>query len=187
MISLVVLLALVAPAVCDIAFNGGDAQWNNGAATGNTIEITSPLTYTITASGNWRIFVFDEAVTTDGSGTSVGCTGLQVSDCFIKMQSLTFRLQYTIGGTSASTSSVFVDNGAVASDLSANDGYNFFDPIAVTVGQTIVIPAQTITCGGAAGFNPQYNSLVFTGNTFLTDSFGNKISSWCFFFSIDYF
>ena len=185
MISLVVLLALVAPAVCDIAFNGGDAQWNNGAATGNTIEITSPLTYTITASGNWRIFVFDEAVTTDGSGTSVGCTGLQVSDCFIKMQSLTFRLQYTIGGTSASTSSVFVDNGAVASDLSANDGYISFNPsIAVTAGQTIVIPAQTITCGGAAGFNPQYNSLVFTGNTFLTDGSGNKISGSCFFFQL---
>ena len=187
MISLVVLLALVAPAVCDIAFNGGDAQWNNGAATGNTIEITSPLTYTITADDEWRLVVFDEAVTADGNINAGNCDALQVSDCFIKMDSLTFRLQYSIDGTSAVVSNPsFYDNIIVAGDISANDGYVGFtySYVTVTIGQTIVIPAQTITCSGAADFNPQYNSLVFTGNTFLTDGSGNKISGSCFFFQL---
>jgi len=83
-------MALVAPAACAIAFNGGTAQWDNGAATGNTIEITSPLTYTIAVDASWRSIVFDEAVTADGSSTAVSCTGVQVSVCFIKMDPLTF-------------------------------------------------------------------------------------------------
>ena len=86
-ISLIFVFALVAPAACAIVFNGGTAQWNNGAATGNTIEITNPLTYTIAVNRVWASVIFDEAVTSDGSISTVNCDALQVSDCFIEMDS----------------------------------------------------------------------------------------------------
>ena len=89
-ISLIFLMAFVARAACTIAFNGGDAQWNSNTATGNTIEITSPLTYTIEANGDWRGFVFDEAVTPGLAPDAVTCGALEVRDCFIEIDSLTF-------------------------------------------------------------------------------------------------
>ena len=84
MISLVFLMVLVAPAACAIVFNGGTAQWNNGSATGNTIEITSRLTYTIEVDDSWGTIVFDEAVTDDWTTTLLDCSGLQVIDCLIE-------------------------------------------------------------------------------------------------------
>jgi hypothetical protein len=130
------------------------------------IEITEDITFTISATGNFWILVFDEWVTSDGNLTQSSQTPV--------------ILAYSLNGIDFTMSDIqFVDNFSFSvSDISANDGYlaTATDPVAVTIGDTFVIKAGS----WAMAADPQLNPGIigtFNGSAFLANDSGDRISN----------
>lgn len=130
-----------------------------------SVQITQNVTLTVTTAGNFSGLVFDEWVATDDSVNQVD------------MSDLTFSLN---GGAAQFTQSTsLIDNyNNTFSSLTPNDGFFFFDPILVSLGDTVTFSVQTVSNTGAiAGMNPALDGPPFSGQAFLMDSNGNRISN----------
>mgnify|MGYP006266693181 FL=1 len=89
------------------------------------------------------------------------------------------NLSYNINGASSVTSNTqLVDNYDFnISDLSPNDGYFYFDKIAVASGDSITFSNQIVSnTGTSTAMNTDLNGLSFNGNVFLIDENGDAIS-----------
>ena len=130
-----------------------------------TLNITAPITFTITTNGTVQRLIFDEWVTDDGTATTLTVA-------------TPTALSYQINGGATQFTTVvgLVDNQHIPSGaLSANDGYLSFFPISVTAGQTLTILAATITFNADPAFNQPLSSLA--GDTRLTNGSGTALSA----------
>lgn len=130
-----------------------------------TLNITAPITFTITTNGTVQRLIFDEWVTDDGTATTLTVA-------------TPTALSYQINGGATQFTTVvgLLDNQHTPSGaLSANDGYLSFFPISVTAGQTLTILAATIPFSADAAFNQPPSSLA--GDARLTNGSGTAISA----------
>jgi hypothetical protein len=102
-------------------------------------------------------------VTTDGTENSSPFAALAIS--------LNDAAPFTRDGS-------FFDNlNSTAGALTPNDGYLFLGVIfGVALNDTVTLKSGTYTLGATAGFNPQANQ-TFTGNMFIADGSGNRLSN----------
>ena len=132
--------------------------------TAGSVQITAPITFTITTPGNLGGFVLDEWVTSDGGDNSAN---------------LSPNLAFSVNGIAASNVYGFHDNlNSTASNITANDGYFYYvsgTTTALAVGNTVTLLAGTYTIPAVANFNVQANQ-TFTGNMFVINSSGSALS-----------
>lgn len=141
-------------------FNAGTGQVQFGSDTSFTL--TSGL-----VSFNSLLLVFDEAVNSDST-----------RDFFDSDSGTPLSLE--LNGTPYTTSFRIVDNFVNnVVDVTAKDTYLFWDshPADLSSGDTLVVKAGTYGVQSGTGFNTQLNALTFTGNMFLANPFGSRISS----------
>lgn len=143
------------------------------ATVAGSIVFTQDINFTITAAGLVQALVFDEWVTSDGTQRSIGGAAFTP-------RPLTYSLN--AGSATGVNISVLNDNLAgTATDLTANDGYIFFNSLLPSVGLndifTVKAAAYTIAAGSMpSGFNPQTQQ-TFTGNAFLGNPEGARLSA----------
>ena len=141
------------PVRADIIFSGDFA-----AGTGQ-MEITSDIVYDIVADSAIWFIVFDEIVTDDGDSTSVTFS-----------PALAYELSSSGPGTQIVGLNDNFSGPAPLNDLSPNDGYlTLSSNPAVSYGDTFTLKAGIYTATANANFNPGYNGLTFTGDTFLAN------------------
>lgn len=158
------LATLITPSARAAILTSGGASFQTGTPT-PTLQISAPITLTITTSGAVRLLAFDEWVTSDGSQSLVSSPSVQT-------------LSFTLAGTAGTATINFLaDNqNDTTGSLTANDGYLFFSTgIAVTAGQTLVVRPGTFTFGANAAFNPN-TPTAFTGNVFAANNSGVALS-----------
>lgn len=128
-----------------------------------SVEIEQSITLSATSTANVIGLVFDEWVVSDG-GTSV-----------VDMNNLSYNIN---GASSVTSNTQLVDNYDFnISDLSPNDGYFYFDKIAVASGDSITFSNQIVSnTGTSTAMNTDLNGLSFNGNVFLIDENGDAIS-----------
>ncbi len=145
------------PGICRIVVTAPTASSNG------SFQITTDITFAITTSGTAHVFLLDEWVTSDNSWTfSNYSPDLQIS---------------VNNGASGAYAGRFADNfNSFGFQLSPNDGYLVTNAvISVTSGDNVTLKAGTYSLGSVEGFNPQANQ-TFTGNMFLTDVIGVRLS-----------
>ena len=124
--------------------------------TSGTFQITNPITFNITASGNANFFGLTNWVTSDGNQQG---------------SSLTPDLRYTLNGTNFTETSGLYDNiaGTGQGTLTANDGLLRLlnNGPAVKAGDVLTLLPGTYTIGNIANFNPQCTQ-TFTGTMYAT-------------------
>ncbi len=165
------LLHLLALATLSISTHAAiTVSGSSVAGTTATFAITEPITFTMTAGMNrldTLILVFDEWVSTvDGRENNVV---------------FTTPLSYFRNGTQITPSiSSFADNYVGNTfDFTSADGSITFPniPTALTRGDVIVIPTQTRDFTIPNDFNPALFPTNFTGNAFLVNLGGFRVSS----------
>jgi MYXO-CTERM domain-containing protein len=137
------------------------------ATVGGSLVITSAITLTATATNSARFLILDNWVTSDGGFTLIGA-----------LSPLTLSYSINSGSTQTVGSLQLADNrGLTVGNVTPGDGIFVFASVPVTSGQTFtILPANFTTAPGAvAGFNPLANQ-TFTGNVFLADASGVRIS-----------
>ena len=138
------------------------------AGTGQ-ITISQDYTFEITAdnSTDTIAFVFDNWAMSDGGRTFSFFTGPQ------------FAFAYNGGAVQTGTNSNLVDNlDFDVNDLCADDGYIVVSSQpTMQVGDSYTVKAGTYSLSMATSFNPELNDSTFTGDIFLTDANGNRISN----------
>ena len=142
------------------------------ASTAGSININHDITVIVTVAGSASYLALDEWVINDGTTTNA-VVGTSTTAQFF---------QYSLNGspnkTGASRNDIF-DNAPFAA-VTANDGLLAFDSLssgnALTVGQTFTLRAGNFGVIAAAGFNSQATQ-TFTGNVFLTNSSGVRMSA----------
>lgn len=158
-----VCLAFFVPVIGGAAVTtSGD--FSDGSPT-PTLNITAPITFTITTNGTVQRLIFDEWVTDDGTATTLTVA-------------TPTALSYHINGGATQFTTVvgLTDNQHTPSGaLSANDGYLSFFPISVTAGQTLTILAATIAFNADAAFNQP--PFMLGGDARLTNGSGTAISA----------
>jgi PEP-CTERM motif len=132
------------------------------SSTNGSLTITNDITFTITTAGNAGIFALDEWVTTDGTENGSPLAALAIS--------LNNAAPFTRDAS-------FFDNlNSTAGSVTPNDGYLFIGPtFGVAFGDMVTLKAGTYILGATPGFNPQANQ-TFTGNMFIADGSGNRLS-----------
>ncbi len=133
--------------------------------TGGTFEITQDITITVTTTGNGKTLVFKDWVTSDDSAHAVDFTEAS--------------LNYQINGGSvqSTTLDLVADNFAfpATNDIGPNDGYIYFNDIAVTAGDILTVKSGSWATSGKAGFNPEAIQ-TYTGEVFLMTGNGEALS-----------
>ena len=71
--------------------------------------------------------------------------------------------------------SLLRDNSASFGAVTANDGWLYFNPISVAMGDILTIKAQTITFNGNPNFNPDALG-AFSGNVFPANDSGTQMA-----------
>ncbi len=145
-------------------------NFNTGTPT-PTLTITQDITFNISVGGFPRILVFDEWTTSDGSQSFVFPTVGQ-------------QFAYSLNGAPANNSFSMPDAGLgdnLTSDaraITTKDGRLFFNSFLANVGDTVVVSAGSYTFGSDPQFNPLLSTTdsIFTGETFLTDISGNRLT-----------
>ena len=135
--------------------------------TAGSMTILKDITFNITVTGTTQLVVLDEWVTSDGTPTFYPVSGTYT---------------YSINGAANQTlpmNSLLDNSTGGFGAVSANDGYFYpSSAIPVAAGNTFTIRSGTYVlpaAGNAASFNPQANQ-TFTGNVFLVNSAGTRIS-----------
>ncbi len=134
------------------------------AAGTGVLTFTADYSFDITANGTTRFLVFDEwGSPNDGSQTFASASGL-----------FTLLINGVDSGASITNA---VDNLALGfNDISSDDAYMFWNINApVVAGDTVTIASGSWSLAAT----PSWNSAVsgaFTGNVFLTDSAGVRVS-----------
>ena len=121
----------------------GDPAW---------ITINQDINFTVTADGEFQLFVFDEIVTSDGDGNGINFLGLE----------------FSINGGSKIALDFWIDNMAsTAGDITPNDGFILGDTTNLVEGTIVTLHAGT---GTATSTAPNFN-LWASGdvNIFLAD------------------
>jgi hypothetical protein len=132
------------------------------------VEITAPISFTITGDGEVREVVLDEIVPTDLVAATMALGSVN----------------YSINGSGSSSAADFRDNGdTIEGDVSLDDGlFIFRSYIPVSNGDVFVIEAQTFSGIGTPSISPEYNTtppdkFSFDGDIFLVDADRNRIST----------
>lgn len=159
-----ILLPFVALVLLADRINAGIIVVAPTATTNGSFQITSDITFTVTANGNANVFVLDNWVTSDNSWTFANYS----PDLLISIN----------GSASSSYAGRISDNFTFdAAQLSANDGYLVPNiGISVVSGDTVTLKAGTYALGAVEGFNPQATQ-TFSGNMFITDVVGVQLSN----------
>jgi hypothetical protein len=133
------------------------------SSTNGSLTITNDITFTITTAGNAGLFALDEWVTTDGTQNGSPFAALAIS--------LNNAAPFTRDG-------VLFDNlNSTAGSVTPNDGYLFISPtFGVAINDMVTLKSGTYVLGATPGFNPQANQ-TFTGNMFIADGSGNRLSN----------
>ena len=130
-----------------------------------TVQVTAPITWTMTTTGFVRGVVLDEAMSTpDGSQT---------------VSSLPINLILTNLDTFATVDlGNFVDGNLIFGELTSRDSYFATDgaTLAVTAGDRVQLSASTPINFSDPSFDPDWTYLAFTGNTYLFSSSGVALS-----------
>jgi hypothetical protein len=133
--------------------------------TEGSLEITQPIHFPITQSGDANVFVFQDWVTSDGNPVQVAL----FPELSFSLNQNSLTRQFFIGDNADST----------YGDVGPSDGFlGIPDPdavVAVEVGDTLTLSVGTYAIFPVAGFNPQATQ-TFTGNMFVTDNVGNRLS-----------
>jgi hypothetical protein len=134
-------------------------------AGGGTLQITAPIQFTVTSAANYAIFiVLDDWVETDGSQNA---------------EELMTTIPALANGSPLTVSeSVLYDNFNLNGlAFTSGDGLIViaFEDGVQPAGTVITVPAGVWSFGGNPDFNPQ-SFQTFTGNAFLTDTMGNRVS-----------
>jgi hypothetical protein len=158
------LLSFVALVLLANRVNGDIIVVAPTATTDGSFQITSDITFTVTANGTANVFVLDEWVNSDSSWNFANYS----PDLLISVN----------GGASGSYAGRFSDNFTFsAAQLSANDGYLVPNVgILVAPGDTVTLKAGTYALGAVEGFNPQATQ-TFSGNMFITNAVGEQLSN----------
>lgn len=139
---------------------------NTGTPT-PTLTITADIVFTITkGSSIGQFLVFDEWTAADTSPTNVfDSPNLQA-------------LSVVNNGTGGTVNiSVLTDNRRSAfGNISANDGHLILSLFATTVGTSFVVKEGTFTFSSNAAFNPLLQNRNFTGDAYLADNQGSRLS-----------
>lgn len=132
------------------------------ATTAGSLQITAPVSFTINAGGNAQAFVLSNWVTSDGSQTAGG---------------LAPNVSFTLNGAAGLTAGSLYDNlASTIGSVGANDGYIFLNSsFTVTSGNTVTLSAGTYAIPAVGNYNPQ-TTQTFTGNMFITDNGGVRLS-----------
>lgn len=162
--ALATLAAAVSSGSAAIVLSG---DFNDGIPT-PTLTFTEDIVLTITTDSNAGSLVFDEWAITDGSQTSVVDSPEQL-------------IAYELNGSDATVdlTGLFDHLNFTSNDITPNDGlldFSLFSGIAVTSGDIVTITAGSYTFTSSPDFNPALGDITFTGDIFLIDFGGNRIS-----------
>lgn len=132
-----------------------------------SITLSSPITLSITTTGQFAFLVFDD--------WNPNNNGNQAADFASSGQTLSYRVN---GGAVQTVGILYVqDRGYSQLALTVNDGYfDLTTPISVVAGQTLTILPGTSTYSGVSNnFNTPPSP--FTGNAFASTDTGGALSS----------
>ncbi|MEM0967382.1 MAG: PEP-CTERM sorting domain-containing protein [Verrucomicrobiota bacterium] len=171
LLALFVLLGFVSASHGAIRLVG---NFQTGMAGAQEVRITEDIDFTITANGLVREFVFVDWVNSSDGGQS-GIGGVPG----FPPQNILYELE---GAPGTAALNNITDNAIPRGDLTATDGFisiSTFPPsteIPVTIGQTLTLKAATYTFGSNVNFNSEIVAGFFTGDMFLADRNGNRLS-----------
>lgn len=140
-------------------------DFNTGSPT-PMLTITEDIVFTISTGGSVYALVFDEWAVSDGSTRTLGASPDQF-------------FAYSLNGIGGNTdiSSITDNYWGGGATLTANDGYLFFAGIAFATDDTFTVKAGSYTFGAFPGFNPALAGKHFTGEVFLTNGDGDRLSA----------
>jgi RNA polymerase subunit RPABC4/transcription elongation factor Spt4 len=130
--------------------------------TSGSLQITQPISFPITQSEDAWILVFQNWVTSDGTS---------------RFANLAPDLAFSLNENANTVTGIISDNLAFSTfDMAPNDGYLILDGgVSVVSGDTLTLSAGTYTISAVGDFNPQ-TTQSFTGNMFVADVNGSRIS-----------
>ncbi|MDB6070589.1 MAG: hypothetical protein JWL81_1760 [Verrucomicrobiales bacterium] len=142
------------------------------ATVDGSFVITQDINFTITAGGSVRNLVIDEWVTSDGVGDFI-------FGSYITPGQMTYSLNAG-SATGVSIGGISDNRAANAGNVTPNDGYIYLNTaILVSLNDILTVKAATYTLAAGslpANFNRQTQQ-TFTGNAFLTNDFGARLSA----------
>lgn len=157
-------LFLIAAATSSSAAVVLSGNFETGAPT-PTLTFQEDIVFEITATASASFLVFVEWTVTDGTQNFVA----DVPD-----QSLVYSID-GLGSVVALTR--LADNfNSIFNDASPNDGHLLFADIPVVTNEVFVIAAGTYTFASNGSFNPLLLNRVFTGEVFLANGGGIRLS-----------
>lgn len=129
-----------------------------------TVQVTSPITWTITSSGQVAVLCLDEAMSSPDGGQSEPT-----------MVGGTFLLTNLSTGQSV-TLTDFGDGNLTYGDMTPGDSYFWVGSgnptLPVTAGDTVQLSSSSPISFSDPGFDPDWSGFSFVGHTYLVDNSG---------------